>query len=212
VDARRPPRLPRSFFARATLTVARELLGQRLVRVLDDGTRLAGLIVEAEAYVGETDLACHARAGRTPRTAVMYGQPGLAYVYFSYGNHWCLNVITEREGFPAAVLIRALRPVEGLDVMRRHRGGRPDRALTDGPGKLAQALAIDRDFNGADLCARDARLFVERAPRLPGVEIVAGPRVGIDGVPEPWRSRPWNFRQRPPAASRRSQRRAAGGV
>jgi DNA-3-methyladenine glycosylase len=208
VDARRLPRLPRSFFARATVSVARDLLGQRLVRLLPDGTRLAGLITEAEAYVGEADLACHARAGRTPRTAVMYGRPGLAYVYFIYGHHWCLNVVTERAGFPAAVLIRALRPVEGLEVIRRQRSGRPERALADGPGKLAQALAIDRQANGADLCARAARVFFERAPAPPPAEIVAGPRVGIDSAPEPWRSLAWNFRWAP----RRPQRARADGV
>lgn len=201
-------RLPRSFFARATLTVARDLLGQRLVRRLPDGTRLAGLITETEAYVGEKDLACHARAGRTARTAVMYGRPGLAYVYFIYGNHWCLNVVTERAGFPAAVLIRALRPVEGLDVIRRNRAGRPVQALTDGPGKLAQALAIGREANGADLCARDASLFIECAPAPAPAEIVAGPRVGIAGVPEPWRSLAWNFRW----SARRPQRARPGGV
>lgn len=202
------PRLPRAFFARDTLTVARALLGQRLVRVLADGTRLAGLITETEAYVGETDLACHARAGRTARTAVMYGPPGRAYVYFIYGSHWCLNVVTERPGFPAAVLIRALQPVEGVELLRRRRGGRPDHQLTNGPGKLTHALAVAEAFNTADLCARAAHLFIERNPDPPAAEISAGPRVGIDRVPEPWRGRPWNFRWRPPGP----QRPPAGGV
>lgn len=199
------PRLPCSFFARATVSVARALLGQRLVRVLPDGTRLAGRITETEAYVGESDLACHARAGRTARTAVMYGRPGLAYVYFIYGAHWCLNVVTERADFPAAVLIRALQPLEGLNRIRANRSGRPDAQLADGPGKLTQALGITAAHNGVDLCAREADLVFERAPAPPEAEITAGPRVGLANVPEPWRSRPWNFRWRP-------QRTAAGGV
>ena len=113
--------LPREFYNRPTLTVARELIGARLVRILD-GQKLVGLITEAEAYIGEGDLACHAKAGRTPRTQVMYGPPGHAYVYFTYGNHWMLNVVTERENFPAAVLIRAIQPIEGVETMsaRRH--------------------------------------------------------------------------------------------
>ncbi len=187
------PRLARTFFARDTVTVARELLGQRLVRVLA-GERLSGLILETEAYVGETDLACHARAGRTPRTAVMYGPPGCAYLYLNYGLHWMLNIVTERNGFPAAVLIRAMEPVEGLDVMRRRRGPWPDHQLTNGPGKLTQALHLTGRLNGHDLCARDAVLFIERTARTPQDAIIARPRVGIDAVPEPWRSLAWNFK------------------
>ena len=108
--------LSRKFYNRPTLTVARELIGARLVRILD-GVKLVGIITETEAYIGETDLACHAKAGLTPRTAPMYGPPGHAYVYFTYGNHWMLNAVTEREGFPAAVLIRAIQPVEGIEIM-----------------------------------------------------------------------------------------------
>jgi DNA-3-methyladenine glycosylase len=185
--------LSRKFYARDTVTVARELLGQRLVRVCND-QRLAGLITETEAYVGETDLACHARAGRTPRTEVMFGPPGHAYIYFNYGLHWMLNVVTERAGFPAAVLIRAIAPVSGLEAMRRHRGHKPDRALADGPGKLTQALRIDGALHGVDLCARDAELFIEHAAPASAMHLLARPRVGIDRVPEPWRSVAWNFK------------------
>lgn len=185
-------RLRRSFFARPTLLVARELLGQRLVR-LERGRRLSGLIVETEAYIGEADLGCHARAGRTARTEVMYGPPGCAYVYFTYGMHWMLNVVTEAEGFPAAVLIRALIPVEGVATMRRRRRRSPPE-LTDGPAKLCQALGIDRRFNGHDLCAPGARLFLERGPRPGRAQIAVGPRVGLNSVAEPWKSAPWNFR------------------
>ncbi|MCS6911057.1 MAG: DNA-3-methyladenine glycosylase [Anaerolineales bacterium] len=186
-------KLPRAFFARDTVTVARELLGQRLVR-LEAGRRLSGIIIETEAYVGETDLACHARAGRTPRTTVMYGPPGCAYVYLNYGLHWMLNIVTERNGFPAAVLIRAIEPMEGVEVMRRRRGHVPDRQLTNGPGKLAQALHITGSLHGHDLCARGAVLFVERAGNAAPSAILARPRIGIHSVPEPWRSLAWNFR------------------
>lgn len=184
-------RLERAFFARDTLTVARALLGQRLVRLLD-GKRLAGRIVEVEAYIGEDDLASHARFGRTRRNAPMYGPPGHAYVYFIYGMHYCLNVVTEQEGFPAAVLIRALEPVEGIEVMRVHRGGVLDGQLTSGPARLCQALAVDRRFDGADLCAPDALLFIEGAVSLPDEAIVTGPRVGVRGD-ERARTAPWRF-------------------
>ena len=113
-------RLPRSFYTQPTRQLASALLGCRLVRRWQ-GQRLSGLIVETEAYLGETDLACHAHVGRTARNAVMYGKPGLAYVYFTYGMHWLLNVVSEAEDFPAAVLIRALEPQERIDVMQQHR-------------------------------------------------------------------------------------------
>jgi DNA-3-methyladenine glycosylase len=183
-------RLERDFYRRSTLTVARELLGQRLVRVVDD-QRLSGLIVEVEAYIGEDDAACHAACGRTPRNEVMYGPPGHAYVYFIYGMYHCLNAVTEEEGFPAAVLIRALEPLEGLEIMRRHRPGRPDSELTNGPAKLCQALAISRDLNGVDLCTGEA-LFIEEGRRVDQGEIEASPRIGIQGD-ELARSVLWRF-------------------
>lgn len=182
-------RLRRDFYKQSTLTVARELLGQRLVRVLDD-QRISGLIVEVEAYIGEDDAACHAARGRTPRNEVMYGPPGHAYVYFIYGMHHCLNVVTEEKGFPAAVLIRALEPLEGLEIMRRHRPGRPDGELTNGPAKLCQALAIGRGFNGVDLCTSES-LFIKEGRTVAQEEIEASPRIGIKAdkvaVSVPWR-------------------------
>lgn len=181
--------LPRDFFNRSTLTVARELLGARLVRILD-GVKLVGIITEAEAYVGEADLACHARAGRTKRTDVMYGPPGHAYVYFTYGNHWMLNAVTEREGLPAAVLIRAIRPVEGVDVMSARRGGRD----TLGPGKLTQALGIGQGQNRVDLTETSSGLWIEPGSVIPDENVTIGPRVGLYTVPEPWKSIPWRFR------------------
>jgi DNA-3-methyladenine glycosylase len=184
--------LPRAFFDRPTLVVARALLGQRLVRVEKD-RRLAGLICETEAYSGESDLGCHAKAGRTPRTQVMYGPPGHAYIYFTYGMHWMLNVVTEAEGRPAAVLLRGLWPVEGLEVMAARRPGQPRLRWTDGPGKLCRAMGLDRAQNGLDLCAPQAELFIETAPPIPADSVTIGPRVGLNSVPEPWRSLPWRF-------------------
>ncbi|HEY5901829.1 MAG TPA: DNA-3-methyladenine glycosylase [Anaerolineales bacterium] len=180
--------LPRKFYDRPTLLVARELIGARLVRILD-GRRLGGLITETEAYIGEKDLASHARAGRTPRTAVMYGAPGHAYVYFTYGNHWMLNVVTEQEGTPGAVLIRAIQPLEGAEAMLEHRHGRD----TFGPGKLCQALGIDKSLNGADLASKDSGLWIERGVQVPDSAVTLGPRVGLNTTPEPWLSKPWRF-------------------
>jgi DNA-3-methyladenine glycosylase len=169
--------------------VARALLGQRLVRIID-GQRLSGRIVETEAYIGTDDRACHASRGRTPRTEVMFGAPGRAYVYLIYGMHHCLNVVTERREFPAAVLIRALEPVEGLASMRRWRQARSDRDLTSGPGKLCQALRIDRGLNGADLGGAD--LFIEAAPQVAEARVLSTPRIGIAYAGDS-RELPWRF-------------------
>ena len=166
-------RLPRRFYARPCLQVARELLGCYLVH----GER-GGRIVEVEAYVHEEDLACHARAGRTRRTATLYGPPGHAYVFLVYGMHHCFNVVCEAEGSPAAVLIRALEPLPPLD------GG------TDGPGKLCRALAINRAHDGADL-VDGALLSVERRNQK-SVRIVATPRIGVDYAGA-WARKPWRF-------------------
>lgn len=180
--------LSRKFYNRPTLTVARALLGARLVRILD-GRRLAGIIVETEAYIGEEDLGCHAKSGQTRRNAVMYGAPGHAYVYFTYGMHWMLNAVTEREGFPAAVLLRAIQPVESLDVISARRQG----GNTFGPAKLTQALGIDGLQNGLDLCTQDAGLWIEAGEPVPELTVISGPRVGLFTVPEPWKSILWRF-------------------
>lgn len=180
--------IPRSFYNRPTLTVARELIGARLVRILD-GVKLVGFISETEAYIGEDDLACHAKAGLTKRTAPMYGPPGHAYVYFTYGNHWMLNAVTEREGFPAAVLIRAIQPIEGADVMMARRQGRD----TFGPGKLTQALGITKSENNADLTEAGSPLRIEAGTSVPDSSVTIGARVGLNSTPEPWLSMPWRF-------------------
>jgi DNA-3-methyladenine glycosylase len=184
-------RLSRDFFARDTLVVARALLGQRLVRVLG-GRRLSGRIVEVEAYVGEEDAASHARPGRTRRNAPMYGPPGHAYVYLIYGMYHCFNVVTECEGFPAAILIRGLEPLEGLEVMRERRGGRPDDQLTSGPGRLCEALFIDRQFDGVDLCSPTAHLFLEEGEPVSDDGVATGPRINVRGN-ESALNAPWRF-------------------
>jgi DNA-3-methyladenine glycosylase len=210
-------RLSTAFFARAPQQVARELLGTCLVRRLD-GRRIAGRVVEAEAYGGPEDTACHASKGRTGRNQIMFGPPGLAYVYFSYGMHWLLNVVAGEEGFPAAVLIRAVEPVEGADVMRRLRGDRPDRELAAGPARLCQAFGIEGSFYGADL-VRGETLFFERGAPVREEEVGASPRVGIDYAAKEDIRAPWRFfirgnpfvsraRPGPPAHGRRARKRS----
>ena len=188
-----PEILPSSFFDRDVLAVARQLLGMRLIRWVD-GRRVGGTIVETEAYRGEEDLACHARHGRTPRTEVMYGPAGRAYVYFTYGMHWMLNCVTGPQGFPAAVLLRAIQPIEGLEMIGTQRAGRPVREWCNGPAKLTQSLVIDGGFNGVDLSSRDGNLWIEWGETAALESLVVGPRVGIGSVPEPWLSKPWRFR------------------
>jgi DNA-3-methyladenine glycosylase len=181
--------LPRSFYDRDTLDVARDLPGKVLVRELD-GERLALKIVETEGYCGPHDLACHASKGMTERNRVMFGEPGHAYVYFIYGMYYCLNLVTEKNGYPAAVLIRAGEPVEGIETMRRLRKkAKKDLDLTSGPGKLCIALGIDRLLNGADLCCGQ-QLYVEDA--APVKNIVSCKRIGVDYAGE-YKDKPWRF-------------------
>ena len=186
-------RLQRDFFLQPTLAVARDLLGQRLVLLDKNNQRLSGLITEAEAYVGTEDLACHARVGKTKRNAVMWGPAGYAYVYFTYGVHWMLNFVTENEGFPSAVLIRGIWPEEGLDEMLQNRPVPRMANLTNGPAKLCQALGINGSWNGADLCSKDSLLSVEGGIPIKDDLVTTGPRVGLNTVPEPWKSKPWRF-------------------
>ncbi|MFP4393849.1 MAG: DNA-3-methyladenine glycosylase [Anaerolineales bacterium] len=184
--------LPREFYTRDTLTIARELLGKCLVRRFE-GQRLAGYITEVEAYIGEEDEACHACSGKTERTTPMYGPPGRLYVYLIYGMYHCLNIVSEPEGFPAAILVRALRPTEGVATMRRLRGAQhADRDLARGPGRLCEALAVDRSFNHACLYAEDARLWLEQAPAVPADEIARSPRINVRGD-ERARTVRWRF-------------------
>jgi DNA-3-methyladenine glycosylase len=173
-----PPKLRRSFFDRRVLNVAPELIGATL---LVDG--VGGRIVEVEAY-HHTDPAAHSYRGQTDRNAVMFGPPGVAYVYRSYGIHWCLNFVCEAEGSASAVLIRALEPIEGLAAMRRRRGVADERLLCSGPGKLCQALGVTHRHNGLPL---DKAPFELRA-REGKAAIVRGVRIGITkAVERPWR-------------------------
>ena len=172
------PILRRSFFARSVHEVAPDLIGASL---LVDG--VGGVIVEVEAY-HHTDPAAHSYTGRTERNAVMFGPPGVAYVYRSYGIHWCLNFVCEAEGSASAVLIRAIEPTAGLALMRRRRGLSDERALCSGPGKLCQALGVSLRHNGLAL---DRAPFELRA-RSARPQIVIGPRIGITkAVEHPWR-------------------------
>ncbi|HET6999612.1 MAG TPA: DNA-3-methyladenine glycosylase [Solirubrobacterales bacterium] len=173
-------RLDRAFFERSVHTVARELIGCRL---FFDG--VGGTIVETESYERD-DPACHAYVGLTDRTEVLFGPPGRAYVYLSYGIHSLLNFVAEPEGEAAAVLIRALQPTAGLETMRARRGERPDGELCSGPGKLTEALGIGLELDGADL-SRDPFLIL--LPDGPAPKVVTGPRIGITKAVE----RPWRF-------------------
>jgi DNA-3-methyladenine glycosylase len=184
---RRSIMLPRAFFARSTVVVARSLIGKYLVRQNGQATT-AGKIIETEAYVGPHDLACHASKGRTQRTDVLFGVPGTAYVYMIYGMYHCLNVVTEREEYPAAVLIRAIE-VDG--------------ALIDGPGRLCRAFAIDRTLNRIDMTAGQDLWFEDRGERIPARTVGAHPRIGVDYAGA-WAKKPYRFRlQTPPRTPRR---------
>jgi DNA-3-methyladenine glycosylase len=168
--------LPRSFYGRDTVTVARELLGKEIVH-RDEAGLTSGIIVETEAYPGGDDLASHSAVGITERTRVIFGPPGHAYVYLVYGVYDCLNFVVEREGAPGCVLIRAVEPVKGIEMMRRRRPrAKSDRDLANGPGKLTMALGITRGDNGRDLTR--GTLTVHARDEVP-FEIQVTPRIGI---------------------------------
>jgi DNA-3-methyladenine glycosylase len=169
--------LARTYFNRSTLVVARSLLGKYLVRENGKGT-VAGKIVEVEAYVGPHDMACHASKGRTLRTDVLFGPPGISYVYLIYGMYHCLNVVTEKVEFPAAVLVRAVE-IEGT--------------LIDGPGRLCRALQIDRSLNRIDVTAGRHIWFEDRGLRIPQERIGTFPRIGV-GYAGAWADKPYRFR------------------
>lgn len=188
------PLLP-SFFRPNAVKVARALLGAVLVRRLDDGTRLSGRIVETEAYTGHDDLASHGRVRKTPRNLPMWGAPGHAYVYLCHGIYWLLNVVAEPQESPAAVLIRALEPLEGLDRMIAHRGKKSSLSdLTRGPGRLSMALAVTGAHNTLSLTDPACGLWIEKGIHYPDDQVITAPRVGMGkNVSEPWYSIPWRF-------------------
>lgn len=205
-------RLGRTFFSCDATVLAPALLGCTFVRMTDAGERLAGLIVETEAYAGPADQAAHTRNGhRSPRNEVMWGDAGLCYVYFTYGMHHCMNVVCGGVDVPEAVLVRAIDPVDGIEIMRTNRsstatGSKPrkhplrDRDLCSGPARLCQALGISRDENGLDMTQSD-RLWIESAPDLergavPPDRIVNTTRVGIDSAGPEWAGKPWRWYDR----------------
>lgn len=185
-------KLSREFYRRSdVLTVSKELLGKLLVVPGSDGKRISGKIVEVEAYRGPEDRASHAYGGRrTKRTETMYNPGGVAYVYFVYGMYYQFNVVSGVEDIPHAILVRALEPVEGLDIMRARRHSHPDHNLTNGPGKLCIAMGIDRHLDGADLLGD--RVWLEDFEKIPPRRIARGPRIGIDYAEE-WITKPWRF-------------------
>jgi DNA-3-methyladenine glycosylase len=181
-------KLARPFYQQPTLEVARRLLGKYLVRVHSDGVT-AGMILETEAYVGLEDKASHGSRRRTPRNVMMFGPPGFAYVYVIYGMHHCLNVVTEHEDYPAAVLIRAVQPCEGIELMAARRRRQDMRLMAKGPGNLCQAFGIERCLNGIDLCG-DVLFLEDRGSRP--ADIVATTRIGVEYA-GPWKDMPWRF-------------------
>lgn len=186
-------KLDREFYTRSdTLLIARELLGKRLVVPAPDRSRVSGIIVETEAYMGPRDRASHAYNNRrTARTETMFGEGGHAYIYFIYGMYYQFNVVTNIAGVPHAVLIRALEPDEGIEWMRRRRPVKQDRQLTSGPGKLCQALGLDRTLNGAELLGPS--IWIEDTGRgIRAGQRSSGPRVGIDYAGE-YVNKPWRF-------------------
>jgi DNA-3-methyladenine glycosylase len=187
-------RLTHAFFARDTVEVARDLLGRVLIHQVD-GQRVSGRIVESEAYTGWEDRGSHAHRGKTPRSEVMFGPVGISYLYFIYGNYWLLNVIAKppEVDYGAAVLIRALEPMEGLDFMAERRSRRPTRDWTNGPARLVLALGIGPSLNGINMLATHSPLFFEEGTPIPDSEVRSGSRVGLGSVPEPWKSIPWRF-------------------
>lgn len=191
-------RMEQGFFAERAQDVAVSLLGKLLVRSID-GQRVSGFIVETEAYCDgeERDLACHgdrANNGRpTPRTRVMFGPAGYAYVYFTYGMHWMFNIVTGEPDEANAVLIRALEPHEGEPFIARQRSNRERSEWTNGPAKLAQALAVDKSLNGVNLCRPDSSIWVENGWAIASAMIGCGPRIGLGKIPEPWLSMPWRY-------------------
>jgi DNA-3-methyladenine glycosylase len=194
------PRLPaltplrREFFERDTETVAKELLGVWLLRSSEDGLT-GGPIVEVEAYGGPEDKASHSRAGRTKRTEPMFGQVGHAYVYLVYGMHDCLNVVAYKGKESGAVLLRAIEPRIGADLMRTRRGRATVRveALASGPARLCQAMAVNRSFDGHDLTIGTDLWLAVPDERVPNVDIQSGPRIGVDYAGPGWAERPWRF-------------------
>jgi DNA-3-methyladenine glycosylase len=184
--------LPQSFYHDEVTLVARRLLGMHLIRSIE-GKRTGGIIIETEAYRGEEDLACHAHVGKTRRNAMLYEEGGKSYVYFTYGMHWLVNAVTMDYGFPAAVLIRAILPLEGLEGIQARRNNRPQEEWCNGPAKLCQALAINGNLSGILLYQENGELWIEAGNPIADEKVKTSPRIGLGATPEPWKSIPWRF-------------------
>jgi len=184
--------LDRDFYLRSPQEVARDLLGKILVSQVHHRP-VSGIICETEAYDGEVDQACHARTGKTRRNSVMYGMGGFAYVYFTYGMHWMFNCVVGERNYPAAVLIRAIQPLEGLDIIYDIRSPIGEKHWCDGPAKLTKSLGITAEHNGIDLCNPKSAVYLQPGSDIGEEKVIITPRVGIDSTPEPWKSKPWRF-------------------
>ncbi len=184
-------RLSPVFFRRDTEVVAPALLGKLLIRRWR-GQNIIGRITEVESYIGEKDLACHAARGRTPRTEIMYGESGHAYIYLIYGRYYCFNIVTEAKDFPAAVLIRSLEPVENFSAMQRARQQKNIYNLTTGPGKLTQAMHITTGLNGEHISTSERLWVAEDTMTITPKAIATSPRIGVDYAGA-WRLKPWRY-------------------
>lgn len=182
----------KEFYCGNPAEIAQNLLGQKLVCELN-GHRISGYILETEAYDGEEDGACHARSGKTPRNAPLYGEPGLSYIYFTYGMHWLTNVVVRPAGQPAGVLFRSVFPEEGLSLIKERRGTQPRKLWCNGPAKLSQAFGLTGEQNGLAFYDVASPLRIERGINVPQSMVKTGPRIGINYAPEPWLSQPWRF-------------------
>lgn len=185
-------KLPREFYTRDdTLKIAQDLLGKILVVPTAAGERVSGVIVETEAYLGAIDKAAHSYGNRrTPRTEMMFAEGGTVYIFFIYGMYFQFNIVAGAVDSPHAILIRAVEPVEGIEIMRERRGRMKDANLTSGPGKLCIALGIDKTFNGADLLGD--KVWLEEGETIPAARIASGKRIGIDYAQE-FAEKPWRF-------------------
>lgn len=185
-----PKILPQKFYNRDTLKVAQDLLGKFLIRKIGN-KQLVGMITETEGYCGSNDLASHASKGKTPRTEIMFGNPGYSYIYLIYGMYNCLNIVTEHKNYPAAVLIRSIEPIEGIEYMKKQRKTDNELNLTTGPGKLCQAFQIDKKLNNKAVFKKGL-IWVEDRGNLKSSQIIKAKRVGIYYAKE-YRDKLWRF-------------------
>ncbi len=182
--------LPQKYYQQNTLKIAQDLLGKFLVRELEN-KKIITQIIETEAYLGPNDLASHASKGKTPRNQIMFDKGGFWYVYLIYGMYYCLNVVTEKKDYPAAVLIRAVKPIKGLEIIKKNRRNKNLKTLTNGPGKLCEALKINKNFNEKKAYLKETKLYILNN-QTKKKNIIATPRIGIDYAGE-YKNKLWRF-------------------